>query len=197
MRQSCEQGDKTTENDRRILSNRYCCFVFATVSLRHVLCATTLCDMYCKRRICYYFHTYFTDNCKSFQHDSFFFREFLGSDHSQENVPVKSASLLFQFTFVMDLKTTNEEQTHLRRKVRVKGRNSEREQRQKKNNKSIIRYGNKRRRKKKLGKNIIRRRRHSKGGTRGRRCRKKGNKRQIGRRRMKGKTETYRRKQTI
>jgi hypothetical protein len=57
----------------------------------------------------------------------FFLREFLVSDHSQENIPVKSASLLFQFTVIVELKTTNEEQLHLRRKVRGKGRNSERE----------------------------------------------------------------------
>jgi hypothetical protein len=71
---------------------------------------------------------YFTDNSKSLKQDSFFFlREFLGSGHSQEKVPVKCALLIFQFTLVLDLKTTNEEQAHLRRKVRGTGRNNETE----------------------------------------------------------------------
>jgi len=71
---------------------------------------------------------YFTDNCKSLKQGSFFFlKKFLVSDHSQEIDPVKYASLIFQFTFVMDLKTTNEEQAHLKRKVKGKGRNSETE----------------------------------------------------------------------
>jgi hypothetical protein len=51
----------------------------------------------------------------------------LSSDHSQENAPVNSASLLFQFTLVMELKTTNKKQAHLRRKVRGKERNIETE----------------------------------------------------------------------
>jgi len=51
----------------------------------------------------------------------------LVSDRSQENDPVKYASLLFQFTLVVDLKTTNEEQAHLKRKVKGKERNGETE----------------------------------------------------------------------
>jgi hypothetical protein len=91
---------------------------------------------------------YFTDNGKSLKQDSFF-RELLGSDHSQEKATAMPASLLYQFIVVMVLETTNEEQAHLRRKVRGEKRTMKQNTEREKNNKSINGYGNKWKRMKK------------------------------------------------